>query len=89
MKDNPISIVDHDAARSALNRANASHSSDPKTEAGRQRSCLNAMRHALTGHTVVLSAENLVARADSSKTSSLSASSRNSSSNPSPTPRRD
>jgi hypothetical protein len=45
--------------RTARNRANASHSTGPKTEAGKKRSSLNAMRHGLTGHTIVLPTEDL------------------------------
>src|SRR5713101_8287577 len=48
-------------ARSARNRANAQHSTGPKTEAGKQRSSLNALRHGLTGHTIVLPTEDLAA----------------------------
>ena len=59
MKNNAVSITDRDAARSARNRANASHSTGPKTEAGKHRSSLNAMRHGLTGQTIVLPAEDL------------------------------
>src|ERR1700682_4067037 len=61
MKNNAVPITDHDAARSARNRANASHSTGPKTEAGKHRSSLNAMRHGLTGQTIVLPAEDLAA----------------------------
>jgi hypothetical protein len=61
MKNNAVPITDHDPARTARNRANAAHSTGPKTEAGKQRSCLNAMRHGLTGHTIVLPVEDLVA----------------------------
>src|SRR5712692_9798459 len=43
------------------NRANAQHSTGPKTEAGKQRSSLNALRHGLTGHTIVLPTEDLAA----------------------------
>ena len=43
----------------ARNRANAAHSTGPKTEAGKRRSSLNAMRHGLTGHMIVLPAEHL------------------------------
>src|SRR6266849_4781573 len=43
------------------NRANAQHSTGPKTDAGKQRSSLNALRHGLTGHTIVLPTEDLAA----------------------------
>src|SRR5467141_3746488 len=59
MKNNTVPITDHDAARSARNRANASHSTGPKTEAGKKRSSLNAYRHGLTGQTIILPAEDL------------------------------
>ena len=59
MTNKTVPITDHDAARSARNRANASHSTGPKTEAGKHRSSLNALRHGLTGHTIVLPAEDL------------------------------
>src|SRR6266404_3432374 len=48
-------ISDH----TARNRANAAHSTGPKTEAGKQRSSLNALRHGLTGHTIILPKEDL------------------------------
>jgi hypothetical protein len=64
MTNNAIPITDHDAARTARNRENASHSTGPKTEAGKKRSCLNALRHGLTGHTMVLPAEDHVAYQD-------------------------
>ena len=41
------------------NRANAQKSTGPKTEAGKRRSSLNAVRHGLTGHVVVLPSEDL------------------------------
>jgi hypothetical protein len=43
--------------RAAVNKANAQHSTGPRTEAGKQRSSLNALRHGLTGQTVVLPTE--------------------------------
>src|SRR3984885_870163 len=43
------------------NRANAQKSTGPKTEAGKQRSCLNATRHGLTGQVVVLPHEDMEA----------------------------
>src|SRR5260370_14261733 len=50
-----------DLARTGGNRENASHSTGPKTEAGKQRSSLNALRHGLTGHTIVLPTEDMAA----------------------------
>src|SRR6202166_2609007 len=40
--------------RADVNRENAKKSTGPRTEAGKQRSKLNALRHGLTGQTVVL-----------------------------------
>ncbi|HXA68098.1 MAG TPA: hypothetical protein VNV82_23250 [Bryobacteraceae bacterium] len=48
-------------ARAAVNRANSEHSTGPRTPAGKQRSSLNALRHGLTGHVVVLPTEDLAA----------------------------
>src|SRR5882672_3644413 len=47
--------------RAETNRANAQHSTGPRTEAGKKRSSLNALRHGLTGHTIVRPAADLVA----------------------------
>ncbi len=46
-----------DARRAGVNRANAQHSTGPRTPAGKQRSSLNALRHGLTGHVIVLPSE--------------------------------
>jgi len=50
---NPI-----EGRRAATNRANSLHSTGPRTEPGKQRSSLNALRHGLTAHTAVLPNEN-------------------------------
>jgi hypothetical protein len=47
--------------RAAVNKANAQHSTGPRTEAGKQRSSLNALRHGLTGQVIVLPTEDLAA----------------------------
>jgi hypothetical protein len=47
--------------RTEINRANSQHSTGPKTEAGKQRSSLNALRHGLTGQIVVMPTEDLQA----------------------------
>ncbi len=44
-------------SRAATNRANAQHSTGPRTEAGKQRSSLNALRHGLTAASPVLPSE--------------------------------
>ncbi len=44
-------------ARTRANRANAKLSTGPRTEAGKQRSSLNALRHGLTAQTAVLPTE--------------------------------
>jgi len=62
MSTNSISITPDE--RTARNRANAAHSTGPKTEAGKQHSCLNALRHGLTGHTIILPKEDLDAYHD-------------------------
>jgi len=43
--------------REAVNRANSQHSTGPRTEAGKQRSSRNALRHGLTAQTAVLPTE--------------------------------
>jgi hypothetical protein len=47
--------------RTEINRANAQHSTGPKTETGKQKSSLNALRHGLTGQIVVMPSEDLAA----------------------------
>src|ERR1017187_8577406 len=49
------------ADRATINRENSLKSTGPKTEAGKQKSSLNALRHGLTGQTVVLPTEDLTA----------------------------
>jgi|SRR5579864_5837488 len=48
---------DRAGRRAAANKENAQHSTGPRTEAGKQRSKLNALRHGFTGQTVVLPTE--------------------------------
>jgi hypothetical protein len=48
-------------SRAQINQANAQHSTGPRTEAGKQRSSLNALRHGLTGHIIVLPSDDLKA----------------------------
>jgi len=43
------------------NRANAQKSTGPRTEAGKQRSCLNAYRHGITCQTMVMPEEDMEA----------------------------
>jgi hypothetical protein len=43
--------------RAAINRANSQHSTGPRTEYGKQRSSLNALRHGLTAQSAVLPSE--------------------------------
>ena len=43
--------------RTRANRANAAHSTGPRTESGKQRSSLNALSHGLTARTAVLPTE--------------------------------
>jgi hypothetical protein len=52
------------ADRAAINRANSQHSTGPRTEWGKQRSSLNALRHGLTAASAVLPSEDPAAYAD-------------------------
>jgi hypothetical protein len=47
--------------RTAINWANAQHSTGPKTPEGKKHSSLNALRHGLTGQIVVMPTEDLTA----------------------------
>jgi hypothetical protein len=47
--------------RARINKKNAQYSTGPKTEAGKKKSSLNALRHGLTGQIVVMPAEDLQA----------------------------
>jgi hypothetical protein len=51
------SNIPRNDTRAAVNKANAQHSTGPRTEAGKQRSSMNALRHGLTGQNVVLATE--------------------------------
>src|SRR5580698_3284293 len=48
-------------SRTAINRANAQHSTGPRTDSGKQRSSLNALRHGLTAASAVLPSEDRAA----------------------------
>jgi hypothetical protein len=45
------------ASRTAINRANSLRSTGPRTDSGKQRSALNALRHGLTAASAVLPSE--------------------------------
>ena len=45
--------------RTEINRANAQHSTGPKTPEGKKHSSLNALRHGLTGQIIVMPTEDL------------------------------
>jgi hypothetical protein len=47
--------------RTAINRANSRHSTGPRTDSGKQRSSLNALRHGLTAADAVLASEDRAA----------------------------
>ena len=47
--------------RAAINRANSRHSTGPRTDSGKQRSSLNALRHGLTAASAVLPSEDRAA----------------------------
>jgi hypothetical protein len=49
------------SATPEINRANAEHSTGPKTEEGKKKSSINALRHGLTGQIVVMPSEDLEA----------------------------
>ena len=59
MNSQSTNLNGHERAvdRAATNRANAQHSTGPRTHDGKQRTRLNALRHGLTGQTVVLPTE--------------------------------
>ena len=47
--------------RTEINKINSQHSTGPKTESGKKKSSLNALRHGLTGQIVVMPTEDLSA----------------------------
>src|SRR5437660_4943784 len=53
------------STRTAINRENATHSTGPATLQGKHRASLNALRHGLTGQTVVLPSDDLAAYRES------------------------
>jgi hypothetical protein len=61
MPDSKVPTADPAIHRAAVNKANAQKSTGPRTAAGKQRSSLNALRHGLTGQTIVLPSEDLAA----------------------------
>jgi len=54
-------MSDTQTTRAEINKANAQHSTGPKTQAGKERSALNALRHGLTGQIIVLPSDDLEA----------------------------
>jgi flagellar biosynthesis GTPase FlhF len=57
MSDSKNGTTHEPDSRAEINRANSQHSTGPRTPAGKQRSSLNALRHGLTGHVIVLPSE--------------------------------
>jgi hypothetical protein len=56
-----ISMTPASIHRTAINRANSQQSTGPRSEAGKQRSALNALTHGLTARTAVLPSEDQAA----------------------------
>ena len=54
--------------RTLINRQNAKNSTGPKSEAGKQVSSMNALRHGLTSQVVIMPTEDLVAYLDQTQT---------------------
>jgi len=63
MPDTPIPSTDPRSTRrrAAINRANAQHSTGPRTPEGKARSSRNALCHGLSSRTAVLASEDLAA----------------------------
>src|ERR1700722_7055347 len=61
MPDSKVPTADRAIHRAEVNKVNAQKSTGPRTAAGKQRSSLNALRHGLTGQTIVLPSEDLAA----------------------------
>jgi hypothetical protein len=57
----PIMSANPITSRTAINRANSRHSTGPRTDSGKQRSSLNALRHGLTAACAVLPSEDQAA----------------------------
>jgi hypothetical protein len=54
-------IIPRRPDRAAINRANAQHSTGPRTSEGKRRSSMNAMRHGLTSQVIVMPDEDMQA----------------------------
>jgi hypothetical protein len=61
MSATPITPHRPPVDRTAINRANSRHSTGPRTDSGKQRSSLNALRHGLTAASAVLPSEDQAA----------------------------